>query len=1284
MRMILMSLLALSVTASAGDSLEGPQNLESGRTLYVVGYAHLDSQWRWTYQTTIDRFIKNTLEENFELLEKYPQYVFNFSGSSRYEMMKEYYPEHYERLKHYIAEKRWFPAGSSVDECDVLIPSPESVLRQILYGNAFFRAEFGTESNDFLLPDCFGFPAYMPSVWAHAGLLGFSTQKLTWGSAMGIPFNVGLWEGPDGRSITAALNATDYVGSIPPRLDINRDWIRRIDENGRRSGIFADYRYYGVGDMGGAPREEDVRNAIESLGNEDSEINVLLTSADRLYQDLSKEQKARLPKYIGELMLTEHSSGTMTSQAFMKRMNRKNELLADAAERAAVISRWLGATSYPKAMLNRSWQRVLVSQMHDILPGTAIPKAYEFAWNDEIIAANGFASVLTHSMTGLVRGLDTRVQGEPVVVYNPLAIAREDVAEATVVFSGGIPSAIRVYDPKGSEVPSQIVEKTDTGLKIIFLANVPAVGVGVYDVRPSSRPYRGRTELHIDPTQLENAFYRVSVNSDGDIAAIYDKQAKRDILARPVRLEFLRNTPREWPAWNMDWADRAMPPIGCVDGPARIAVVENGPVRATLEVQREANNSVFVQRISLTAGEGGKRIEVHNNVDWQSSACVLKASFPLTVHNGTAAYNQGLGVMQRPTNTPRQFEMLAREWFSLTDESGEYGVTILEDCKFGSDKPSDNEVRLTLLNTPGARHRNYRDQLTQDWGRHEFVYGLYGHAGNWVQAQSEWQGRRLNQPLRTFQADSGNRGALGKMFSMLHINTPQVDVRAMKMAETGDAVIVRLQELFGQDAENVVLRLGTGIVSAYEVDGQERRIGPANVVDGSLVVDMTRYAIRSFAVVPAEASVRLDRPQSVPVALDYNVRLFSRDGQTAKEGFGELKKTMPAEMIPARLVCDDVEFVMAPAAEANGDAVACRGQRIALPQGNWTRVYLLASADEDTAATMRIGDTAVPWSVQAWTGYIGQFDNRVWDRPFNEIDYNCLGWLTAINKGYIKRDSVAWFATHRHTATGENEAYQFSYIFKYDFPIPAGADFVVLPDEPKIKVFAMAAADPAKPVRGAADLYDNFDNRPEITVRKRPGDYLSGKTPLGTVTMERADSYDALTLCKPTDQDYADQHAGNGVEFRYCQNGYFAPPSRGGAEGRLIRLNDGLVGRNNDDLDRCTFFDNGEGRFAVDLRKAVALEKVCTYSWHRSDRAPQTFSLWAATEKIPLDADLQAEDGGGWTLIARVDTRHLGQGGVHASCVVFPKDKQYRYLMWVTDLMVQSTFFNEIDVFPAK
>ena len=67
--------------------------------------------------------------------------------------------------------------------------------------------------------------------------------------------------------------------------------------------------------------------------------------------------------------------------------------------------------------------------------------------------------------------------------------------------------------------------------------------------------------------------------------------------------------------------------------------MENGPVRATLEVQREANNSVFVQRISLTAGEGGKRIEVHNNVDWQSSACVLKASFPLTVHNGTAAYN---------------------------------------------------------------------------------------------------------------------------------------------------------------------------------------------------------------------------------------------------------------------------------------------------------------------------------------------------------------------------------------------------------------------------------------------------------------------------------------------------------------------------------------------------------------------------------------------------------------------------------------------------------------------
>ena len=181
-------------------------DISKDKVLYTIGYAHLDTEWNWEYPTTINEYIKNTMEDNFTLLEKYPDYVFNFTGSRRYNMMKEYYPASYKKVADYIKQGRWFISGSSVDEGEVNISSSESVLRQVLYGNLYFRKEFGKESFDYMLPDCFGFVATLPSIWNHAGLLGFSTQKLTWRSSNGLPFNVGVWEGPDGKGLLAGLS----------------------------------------------------------------------------------------------------------------------------------------------------------------------------------------------------------------------------------------------------------------------------------------------------------------------------------------------------------------------------------------------------------------------------------------------------------------------------------------------------------------------------------------------------------------------------------------------------------------------------------------------------------------------------------------------------------------------------------------------------------------------------------------------------------------------------------------------------------------------------------------------------------------------------------------------------------------------------------------------------------------------------------------------------------------------------------------------------------------------
>src|SRR5947207_4139913 len=275
-------------------------DLSNEKTLYVVGYAHLDTQWRWTYPLVIREYIPNTLRRNFDLFEKYPDYVFNFSGSRRYEMMKEYYPQDYAKLKSYVAQGRWFPCGSSVDENDANVPSAESFVRHMLYGNHFFRREFGTESHEFMLPDCFGFPAALPSLLAHCGIRGFSTQKLTWGSAVGIPFKVGVWEGPDGQSVMAALDPAAYSGGVREDLSKSNSWLTRVNNTGSASGVYADYHYYGTGDTGGAPDPQSV-DWIEKRVAIQGPLRVISGSAEKMFLDISDAQRGRLPKYKGEL-----------------------------------------------------------------------------------------------------------------------------------------------------------------------------------------------------------------------------------------------------------------------------------------------------------------------------------------------------------------------------------------------------------------------------------------------------------------------------------------------------------------------------------------------------------------------------------------------------------------------------------------------------------------------------------------------------------------------------------------------------------------------------------------------------------------------------------------------------------------------------------------------------------------------------------------------------------------------------------------------------------------------
>jgi alpha-mannosidase len=343
----------------------------------------------------------------------------------------------------------------------------------------------------------------------------------------------------------------------------------------------------------------------------------------------------------------------------------------------------------------------LAGQFHDIYAGTATPKAYQYSWNDDVIALNQFSGIVTSASGAVASLMNTETGGVPVVVYNPLSIARSDVVRAVVPSEQARPAGVRVTGPDGRAVPAQMAGDT-----VLFLASVPSVGYAVYDVQASATSDAAAAALAVSDSMLENARYRVRIDRQGDIASVYDKTLQRELLSAPMRLAFQTEWPTQYPAWNMDWKDQRQPPRAYVGGPATIRVVERGPARVAVEVRREGDSSTFVETVRLAAGDAGNRIEIANAIDWRTEATALKATLPLGASNREATYNWEVGTIRRATNTERQFEMASHQWVDLTDTSGRFGVTVLTDGKNGSDKPDDRTLRLTLIYTPGVTSAN--------------------------------------------------------------------------------------------------------------------------------------------------------------------------------------------------------------------------------------------------------------------------------------------------------------------------------------------------------------------------------------------------------------------------------------------------------------------------------------------------------------------------------------------------------------------------------------------------
>jgi alpha-mannosidase len=329
-------------------------------------------------------------------------------------------------------------------------------------------------------------------------------------------------------------------------------------------------------------------------------------------------------------------------------------------------------------------------------------------------------------------------------------------------------------------------------------------------------------------------------------------------------------------------------------------------------------------------------------------------------------------------------------------------------------------------------------------------------------------------------------GILGGNFSLASSSSEDVSIEAVKQAEDSDEVVVRLNELAGRNHPGVQIKFAAPILSAREIDGQERTIGKADVEAGVIHLDVNPYEPRAFAV-------KLGKPlhdgapeRSVPLALPFNMTGVSSGFGSHDAQMNEAGESIPGDLLPSELTASGVLFKLGPKGRPN--MLSADGQSIKLPAGSHRKLVLLGSSvGGDSHLELSFGGEKHTVLLQKWDGMIGQSDSRDWGGVVPELTYDWHNPMVGLEPGFIKRQPVIWYADHKRKADGSDDIYSFCYLFKSELLIPDGASEVTLGSDPSARIAAMTvvvgAADAAVPSTPLYDVLEhgNVDG-PSITV----------------------------------------------------------------------------------------------------------------------------------------------------------------------------------------------------------
>lgn len=617
-----------------------------------------------------------------------------------------------------------------------------------------------------------------------------------------------------------------YCAKMVPQ-EMLQTWANYAQKNMNHHLIVA----YGFGDGGGGPTR-DMLERRERMADLPGLPQVRHSTARAFFKALRETIPSDLPRWVGELYFQMHR-GTYTSQAATKRNNRKTEILLHNAEALASMSFLLGQ-AYPQQELNGSWETLLLNQFHDILPGSSITEVYSDAARDYLSAQVSASSVLEQALATITQHIRYDIGMQGFAVFNTLGTSLGGPVEVSLQGDG----LVEIVGPSGHPQPFQWLD-TEARRALLFCDRVPSYGHVAYAVRPveRERTFTIENEVSASPTRLENGVLRAEFDARGNLVRLQDLENLREVLdGTGNQLWAYVDRPHQWDAWEIE---EYVHDQGWQLEPESVRVIENGPIRAALEISYVFNQSRIKQRIILVAGQ--RVLHFETEVDWHEQHIFLQTHFPLAVRTMSATYEIQFGTIERPThhNTAwdaAQFEVPAQTWADLSE--GNYGVSLLNDSKYGY-SALDNVLTLSLLRSPTM------PDAQADQGHHIFTYALYPHVGDWrndVIAQA----RRFNQPL-IVQAVQGGGTWLPVEFSLVYCSTPGVVIDTVKKSEDGNSLIVRVYEAHGGRLQTSLV-FAARIKSAEEVNLLEEHIAPVHVMVDTLRFSLTPYQIRSFRV----------------------------------------------------------------------------------------------------------------------------------------------------------------------------------------------------------------------------------------------------------------------------------------------------------------------------------------------------------------------------------------------------------------------------------------------------